>query len=70
MFTMFLPAVILCWLNKLLYVCSADGNVINVETVPTRLMSGGQEMLGPESTFIYNDREKNQMKEIWRVNIR
>ena len=44
--------------------------VHGVETIPTRLVTGGQEMLGPEATFVYNDREKNQGREYWRVNIR
>jgi hypothetical protein len=44
--------------------------VHGVETVPTRLVTGGQEMLGSEATFVYNDREKNQGREYWRVNIR
>jgi len=48
----------------------ADAKVANVETVPTRLVTGGQEMIGPEATFVYNDREKNQSKEVWRVNVR
>jgi|SRR6218665_2200569 len=44
--------------------------VCGIETVPTRLTTGGQEMLGPEATFVYNDREKNQGRESLRVNIR
>jgi hypothetical protein len=44
--------------------------VHGVETVGTRLLTGGQEMLGPETTYVYNDREKNQSREYWRQNVR
>jgi len=48
----------------------SGAKVCGIETVPTRLTTGGQEMLGPEATFVYNDREKNQGRESHRVNIR
>ena len=50
--------------------CVVGAKVLGVETIPSRLITGGQEMLGPEATFVYNDREKNQGREHWRVNIR
>lgn len=52
------------------WIAYSGARVHGVETVPTRLLTGGQEMLGPEATFVYNDREKNQSREYWRVNIR
>lgn len=48
----------------------SGAKVCGIETVTTRLMTGGQEMLGPEATYVYNDREKSQNRESIRVNIR
>ncbi|KAK2148924.1 hypothetical protein LSH36_474g00037 [Paralvinella palmiformis] len=44
--------------------------VFGVETIPTRMNTGGQETIGPETTFCFNDREKNQSREYWKVNVR
>jgi hypothetical protein len=44
--------------------------LFGVETIPTRMNTGGQETIGPEATFCYNDREKNQGREYWKVNVR
>ncbi len=41
-----------------------------METIPNRLLTGGQETVGPEATYTYNDREKNISREYWRANFR
>lgn len=44
--------------------------LVDIETIPVRLRTGGQETLGASATFVHNNREKNVHKELWRVNLR
>lgn len=52
------------------WITVSNARIFGVETIPTRLMSGGQEAIGPEATLAYNDRERNISREYWRVNLR
>ncbi|ELT89321.1 hypothetical protein CAPTEDRAFT_207195 [Capitella teleta] len=55
-------------INKWLAVSGAK--VFNVETIATRLTTGGQDTLGPEATMTSNGRERNVAREYWKNNIR
>ena len=58
--------------SRIYQVCNfkTGASLVDIETMPVRMATGGQDTLGPSATFVYNNREKNVNKELWRVMLR